>query len=140
MKNYGISFSSMVSGDSSWFKIGDNEVDGKTYKKFTKYSHNIDKCRPCILLSYDTIENLRLKRITYGDCCVGYWIEYFANGRVKVLGHFKENTTGNWNNIFEKGYCREDGVWTYFNKNGKQLYSEIWKEGKLIKKIKSKTN
>lgn len=138
LKVYAISSSSMTSADTSWFKIEDKEVDEKTYRKFTRYKDYINKCKPCILLSYDTSENLVYKHIAYGDCRVGYWIEYYTSGKVKVIGHYKENITGNWENIFARGYCREDGVWTYFDKKGQIRYSEIWKEGKLLKRVKRK--
>ena len=138
LKNYAISSSSLVSADTSWFKLGDKEVDEKTYRKYTKYTDNINKCKPCILLSYDTSENLLYKNVAYGDCRVGYWIEYYRNGKVKVTGHYKENATDNWENLFERGYCKQDGVWTYFNKSGLTIYAEIWKDGKLLKRVKRK--
>ena len=133
-KEYAISSSSLTSGDTSWYKLNNKVVDEKTYKKFTQFSDNINKCRPCILLSYDTSENLLFKRISYGDCTVGYWIEYYLNGKVKVIGHFKENSSGSWDNIFYRGFCRKDGNWIYFDENGNKTKSEIWKEGKLVKK------
>lgn len=134
LKQYAISSSSMTSADSSWFKINDNIVDSNTYKKFTQFSDNANKCKPCILLSFDTSENLLFKRVSYGDCSVGYWIEYFPSGKVKVIGHFKENASGNWDNLFDRGYCRQDGVWTYYNKRGLITSSEIWKNGKLVRR------
>jgi len=139
LKQYAVSSSALISADTSWFKLNDKEVDEKTYRKYTQYSDNINKCRPCILLSYDTSNNLLYKSIAYGDCRVGYWIEYYPNGKVKVIGHYKENASGNWENISDKGYCREDGFWTYFNKNGIITHSETWKEGKLVKKLKRKS-
>lgn len=138
-KVYAVSSSSMISADTSWFKLNDKEVDENTYRKYTQYLGNIDKCKPCILLSYDTSEHLLVKNITYGDCRVGYWIEYYPNGKPRVVGHYKENASGNWENIFARGYCREDGVWTYYSKNGIIKFFEIWKDGKMIKRLRSKT-
>jgi len=134
LKQYAISSSAMRSADSSWFKINDKNVDSNTYKKFTQFSENANKCKPCILLSFDTSENLLFKRISYGDCTVGYWIEYYPNRKVKVVGHFKENASGNWDNLFDRGYCRQDGVWTYYNNKGLITSSEIWKDGRLVKR------
>lgn len=138
LKHYAISASSITSADTSWFKINDGNVDEKTYKKYTQFIDNIDKCKPCILLGFDTSENLILKRVSYGDCTVGYWIEYYPSGKVKVIGHFKENKSGVWENLFDRGYCRQDGLWTYYNSKGAVIYSEIWKEGKLLKKTLKK--
>jgi hypothetical protein len=134
LKEYAVSSSSLRSASTSWFKLNGKEVDEKTYQKYTQFSDNINKCKPCILLSYDTSENLLYKRITYGDCAVGYWIEYYPNGKVKVIGHYKENSSRKWENIFDNGYCRKHGSWIYFDKSGIRIRSEIWKEGKLEKK------
>jgi len=138
LKHYTVSGSSMISADTSWFMINEKSVDSNTYKKFTQPVDNVDKCRPCILLGYDTSENLILKRVSYGDCTVGYWIEYYPNGKVKVIGHFKENMSSNWDNLFNRGYCRQDGVWNYYNKKGQITSSELWKDGKLLKSNKKK--
>ncbi len=95
----------------------------------------IVSCRPCILLKYDSADRLIQKSIQYTDCPVGYFIKYFPNGKVKLVGHYKEIKTTNWDNIFDKGYCRPDGAWTYFNENGKELYSEYWKDGNFVKQV-----
>lgn len=138
LKKYTISSSALISADTSWFKLGGKDVDEKTYRKYTQYLDYYDKCKPCVLLGYDTIGYLHYKNIAYGDCNVGYWIEYYPNGKVKVIGHYKENTTGNWENIFERGYCRQDGAWTYYDKRGILVNMEIWKNGKLLKRTKRK--
>jgi antitoxin component YwqK of YwqJK toxin-antitoxin module len=138
LKTYAVNSSSLISADTSWFKLNDNNVDEKTYRKFSQYVSAYDQCRPCVMLSFDTSERLRYKSISYGDCRVGYWIEYYPDGKVKVIGHYKENETGNWDNLFARGYCREDGIWTYFNSKGSVTCSEIWKEGKRLKKTVAK--
>jgi antitoxin component YwqK of YwqJK toxin-antitoxin module len=136
LKTYAVSSSSLSSADTSWFKINDKSVDETTYRKFTQFQGVYDNCRPCILLGYDINDRLLYKSIIYGgECQVGYRIEYYPNGKVKVIGHYKENDTGNWDELSERGYCVKDGVWTYFNNNGIATHSEIWKDGKFVEKV-----
>ncbi|RZJ98507.1 MAG: hypothetical protein EOO46_25035 [Flavobacterium sp.] len=138
IKTYGVSSSACFCGDSSWFKINDNYVDESTYRKFGETIENYSKCKPCVMLRFDISENLINKWIAYSECRVGYWIEYYKNGKVKAIGHFKENESGDWNNLVARGYCKEDGVWTFFNTKGVVIRTEIWKEGKLVKKVIAK--
>jgi hypothetical protein len=76
----------------------------------------------------------RRQHPTVTDCRVGYWIEYFPNGKAKVIGHYKENKSSNWDST-DKWCSLKDGTWTYFNKKGKKLYSEYWKNGEIIKQV-----
>src|SRR4051812_38726502 len=89
-KTYAVSSSACDCADSSWFQINDNYVDEKTYKKFGGTIAVYDQCTPCIILSFDTSGRLLSKRIAYSECRVGYRIEYYPNGKVKVIGHYKE--------------------------------------------------
>jgi len=87
----------------------------------------MELCTPCILLWYDTTETLLSKGIQYGDCRVGYWIDYYRNGKVKTIGHYKENPPG--------GFCSENGTWIYYKKDGSIHFYELWKNGVKVKKI-----
>jgi hypothetical protein len=130
-----LQYSSLSQDNITTYKINGKEVDKATYEKYHDTWGTIETCKPCIVLAYDYNDKLLHKGIQYMDCPVGYWIEYFPNGKVKLIGHFKENEAGNWENAYERGFCREDGVWTYFNETGKQLFSEYWKDGQFIKQV-----
>ena len=133
-KFYRLSYSSQTRDGTTIYKINEKEVDKATYDKYNTTWANMETCKPCILLSYDYNDNLLYKGIQYTDCRVGFWIEYFSNGKVKIIGHYKENKKENWENAYSQGLCRKDGVWTYFNENGDKLYWESWEDGKLVKK------
>jgi hypothetical protein len=113
----------------------------KTIKLDSKSDINkvMVSCRPCILLKYDNADRLVQKSIQYTDCPVGYFIKYFPNGKVKIVGHYKENPSTSWNNTSDQDYCKPDGAWTYFSESGKELYSEYWKAGKFIKQVPEQT-
>lgn len=95
----------------------------------------ITACKPCILLSYNKEGRLLSKSINYTDAIVGYYIEYHPNGKAKLIGHYKENPTGDWNDLWNRGYARKDGVFTYFDERGIKLYSEYWKNDEFVKQV-----
>jgi antitoxin component YwqK of YwqJK toxin-antitoxin module len=120
---------------------GTYEVNGKTVSKsiFDKYKstwENMETCCPCILKSYDENDVLIREAVSCTDCGVGFFKEFHPNGKVKLVGQYKENPTGNWKKIWNRGFCNvADGQWTYFNENGDTLYSEFWKNGEFIKQV-----
>jgi hypothetical protein len=132
-KFYSLGYSTQSKNNVTTYKINEKEVDMTTYNKYHDTWKNMETCEPCILLTYDYDDKLLYKGIQYTDCPVGFWIEYFPNGKVKIIGHYKENESGNWQNAYDRGFCREDGAWTYFNETGDKLYSEYWKNGQFIK-------
>jgi antitoxin component YwqK of YwqJK toxin-antitoxin module len=132
-KLYTVFQSSQTVDGVTTYKIDDKTVEKATYEKYNSTSKNVDLCKPCIIKAYNFYDKLVYKAIQYSDCIVGYYIEYFPNGNVKIIGHYKENESGNWQNIFDRGYCQMDGVWTYYDTNGKIRYSETWKDGDFLK-------
>jgi antitoxin component YwqK of YwqJK toxin-antitoxin module len=135
-KFYSVRYSSSSTNGVTTYKLNDKEVSKSTYDKYNNTWENMETCKPCILMTYDMNDKLLFKGIQYTDCAVGFWIEYYPNGKVKLIGHYKENITGDWTNAWERGFCsREDGVFTYYNDNGEELYSEYWKDGQFIKQV-----
>jgi hypothetical protein len=49
----------------------------------------------------------------------GAYMRYYDNGKLEVEGHYKED--------------KQDGTWTWFDRNGKQVKTEKYSNGKLIK-------
>jgi hypothetical protein len=131
-------FSSSTNGVTT-FKINNKEVSKTTYDKYYSTWKNMETCKPCILLTYDIDDKLLSKSVQYTDCPVGFWIEYFPNRKVKLIGHYKENVTGDWSHDWGSGNCRQDGAFTYFSETGKELYTEYWKEGQFIKQVPEQT-
>lgn len=107
-------------------------VDKKVYDRYKGDSVIVD--RPVIYRTYDIDDTLLREGIFYGDCQIGYYKEFYRDGIIKTLGQFKENTTGNWKNIGNRGYCSvKDGDWKYYNENGKLVYTETWKNDEFIR-------
>jgi antitoxin component YwqK of YwqJK toxin-antitoxin module len=117
------------------YRVNDKRVDKKDYDKYQDAWNNISTCKPCILSVFDFDGRIISKGIQYTDLRAGFRIEYFPNGRVKLIGHYKENVNGDWETAQSRGVGNKDGTWTYFNEKGEKLYSELWIEGKFIKQI-----
>jgi len=115
------------------------KISKSAYDKYHDSWENVETCTPCILMTYDINDKLISKGIQYMDCPVGFWIEYFQSGKVKFIGHYKENEKGDWNNAEKSGFCRPDGAFTYFNEKGEELYSEFWKDGDFIAQVPEQT-
>lgn len=115
------------------YRINGKEVSKNLYEKFQNTWKNIDNCRPCILQTYDEKDILLTEAVSYTDALVGSYKEFYPNGNLKIIGQFKENSTGNWENLCDRGLCNvEDGQWIYFDQNGDTLYSEYWVDGLFL--------
>jgi antitoxin component YwqK of YwqJK toxin-antitoxin module len=133
---YSVGLSLMTKNGVTTYKINGSIVDKPTYDKYESTWKNMETCCPCILRSYDENDILLSEQVSCTDCGVGWLREYYPNGNLRVKGQYKENPTGDWNNIWEREYCNiETGQWDYFNENGGKIYSEFWKEGEFIKQV-----
>jgi hypothetical protein len=138
-KFYKVNYSSSLINGVTVYKINNNEVTKSNYDKYHDNWINMETCKPCILKTYDINNKLLYKGIQYTDCRVGFWIEYFPNGKVKLIAHYKENESSDWNNAWNRGFCKLDGACTYFNDKGQINYTEYWKQGEFIKQIPEQT-
>jgi hypothetical protein len=134
-KFYRVGYSSSSINGVTTYRLNDKEVSKSTYDRYHSTWENMETCKPCILMTYDINEHLLCKGIQYTDCPVGFWIEYFPNGKVKLIGHYKENVSGDWNFSWNGGFCEPDGAFTYFNETGEEIYTEYWENGDFIKQI-----
>lgn len=136
IKSYLVSLEKTGAPPFTKYKVNGKSVSQATYDKYDRSFENMKKCKPCINKSYTTNEKLIIESVSYGDCGVGWYKEYFLNGNLKVSGQFKENDTNNWEDLYARGYCnRMDGKWIFYNKNGSPKYVELWEDGNLIKQI-----
>ena len=118
-KFYQVGTSFEIKNGKSRYELEGKVVNKKTYNKYHKTWKNMETCKPCILKTFDIKGNLLNTATYYTDCLVGQWIEYYPNGRIKILGHYKENDTGNWEDLSNRGYCqRKEGFWFYYDENG----------------------
>ncbi len=135
-KFYSVNIYSENQKGETVYKVNGKIVSKSTYDKYKSKWKNINNCCPCILESYDEDENLISEAVSCTDCRVGWFKTYYKNGNIELAGKYKENPTGNWDDIWNRGYCSvPDGKWTYFSEDGDTLYSEFWNNGVFIKQI-----
>jgi len=139
-KFYSVGTSSSTSGGKTTYKVNNRIVPKDKYDKYHNAWKNMKSCCPCILKSYDVNDVLQSEAVSCTDCGVGYYKEFYPNGKLKLKGQFKENHTNNWKDIYKRGYCSVlDGKWLYYNNKGQINYIEIWDNGNFIEqKPKSK--
>jgi len=135
LKFYSVGLTAQAqTGNAAIYKVNNKVVNKATYDKYKSNWDNIEKCRPCYLKTYNVHDSLIREGLQYEDCAVGDWIEYYPDGKIKVKGHYKENPTGNWDSLYDRGYCsRKDGKWTYYNENGTVIKVENYIDDKLVK-------
>ena len=129
-----------VSLESGWkkgvYKVNNKRVSKHVYEKYKSTWKNMETCCPCILKSYNVKGRLIEEGVYCTDAGVGWFKTYYKNGNVRLAGSYKENPTGDWKKLCERGYCNvRHGQWTYFNKKGDTLYSEFWNNGEFIKQV-----
>lgn len=135
-KIYSVNLSSHTSNGKSTFKVNGEKVTKHRYNKYYTMRKNLDNCCPCILNWYDINDNLIRESVSCSDCGVGWFKKYYKNGKLMLTGKYKENPTGNWDDIWNRGYCNvPNGQWTYFDKKGDSLYSEFWSNGQFVKQV-----
>ncbi len=135
-KYYSATFRMSKINGKEVYTLNDKLVDKETYLKFKDTFENMVNCKPCILQTYDENDILLREGITYTDAQVGYFKEYYSNGQIKLRGFYKENTTGNWDNICSRNLCNIPiGTWTYYDEKGEVLYTEKWENGQFIEQI-----
>jgi hypothetical protein len=135
-KFYYVGITSKQKNGKSIYKVNGKKVSESTYEKYDSSWDDMKNCCPCILQMFDENEILIREAVSCTDCGVGSVKEFYINGQVKFSGQYKENPTGNWDDISERGYCNvPDGQWNYYNKKGILLYSEFWNNGEFIKQV-----
>ena len=106
------------------------EVTKKVYDTFNYYWENVDRCKPCFLQTLERDGRLIKEGVQYGDCNVGAWTEYYPNGQVKLRGFYKENDTGNWEEIWNRELCSvKHGMWVLYDHEGNIVGMERYVNG-----------
>lgn len=141
-KFYSVGLLSETTNGKETYEVNGKKVSKSTYDKYESTWKNMETCCPCILKSYDEQNVLLSEAVSCTDCGVGVFKEFYPNGKIKLSGRYKENPTGNWDDISARGFCSvPDGQWVYFNERGETLYSEFWKDGEFVKQVpEQKTN
>ncbi len=111
-------------------------IDSVNYQKYLNNDKKFAGCNPCLLRSFDSQGRLIYEGFQFSDCGVGQFVSYFDNGKPRLVGFYKQNTSKDWTNIVKRGYCSiADSVWTFFNESGEVQYKEYWDRDTFIKQV-----
>jgi len=124
-----------VNGNSKYW-VNDKRVDQATYVKYKSVWDNIDKCRPCYFKTYDVDDVLLYEGAQCTDCRVGSWLEYYPSGVVKIRGHYKENSSNDWEDLWKRKLCSvKHGKWITYSEGGEIQLIEVFWNGKLVEEL-----
>lgn len=136
LKFYSVNLYRQTRDGKTNYELNGRKISKRVYKKYKSIRDNIEKCTPCILETYDENDVLLRKGVSYQDCGVGRFETFHPNGELKSQGSYKENPTGDWTDIWNRGYCNIPiGKWSYFNEKGEFLYADYWENGEFIKQV-----
>lgn len=116
------------------YKGNGKVISKEQYDKFNASRKNLEECTPCILETYNENDKIVIRAAQYKDCCVGSWIGFYPSGKMKTIGHYRENETGIWDPLWDNGYCIKHGTWTELSENGKPIKTEVYNFGSLKSK------
>jgi hypothetical protein len=109
-------------------------------QRYQEEQADLSNCLPCIVQYMDRNDNIFLEGIFYTDACVGWFKEYYPNGKLKLQGQYTENTSGNWNTVFAEGNIhKQNGQWIYYDESGAFHHVEYWNNGEFIKQEPEQT-
>lgn len=107
-----------------------------TKEKHDFYKNNWEhtqKCQPCEVYTYNEHDQLKHVAVQYGECLLGPFKEYYADGKIKVEGNFKSNPGNDWSALRARGLCSvREGVWNYYSVHGKLESVETYQNGRMI--------
>lgn len=130
-KFYSVATESVVADGKTVYKANGKLISQDKYEMIQASRGNITSCTPCILETYDENDKMVSKSVQYQDCNVGFFISYYPNGRIKTIGHYRENDTDVWEPLWDHGYCVKHGTWTDYNEKGKPIKIERYDFGNL---------
>jgi hypothetical protein len=130
---YNVSIRAETAHNATKYWVNDKRVDQATYEKYKTVWDNIDKCRPCYFKTYDVDDVLLYEGPQCTDCRVGSWVEYYPSGALKIRGHYKENSTDNWEDLWKRKLCSvKHGKWITYGEDEEIQLIEVFWNGKLV--------
>lgn len=72
--------------------------------------------------------------LSYNECHVGSYTGFYPSGKIKVTGHYKENTTDDWSDLKNRGFCSvQDGEWKEYSEDGTLTKTYVYENGEVVK-------
>lgn len=82
----------------------------------------------------DETVTLSFIALSYNSCHVGAFTAFYPSGKIRTTGHYKENSTGDWSDLKNRGLCSvQDGEWKEYSEDGTLTKTYIYEDGKVVK-------
>ena len=108
------------------------EIKREKYEEYKNSWEVTKSCLPCVMYTFDVNDKIKIISFQHGTCLCGEYTEYFGDGSVRVKGQFQPNTSGNWQNMKERGLCNiRIGEWYYYKANNILDKVEVYENGVL---------
>lgn len=133
LRTYNVNLSDMMTTFGRKYMANGKEITKEQYEKYKEHWDISEKCRPCRLHTYNENGILQNVALQYTDCLVGSYKEYYPDGKLKVEGQFRSNTSSDWSNLRMRNLCSvKEGEWKYYETSGKLVLVEFYELGKLV--------
>ncbi|MCB9033119.1 MAG: hypothetical protein H6553_04720 [Chitinophagales bacterium] len=140
LRTYNVYLSEVNTPFGISYRANDKQISYKRYTELKQFWRAIDACEPCLLNTYDIDDNLISSSFQYHTCLCGFYESFYDDGKKKVSGAYLQNTTGNWENMKERGLCNiKTGIWTYYLPNGNIERQEEYQNGVMVNLIKGES-
>ncbi len=130
-KFYSVNTETLTENGKEVYKADGKIIDKATYDKYVEGRKSLETCKPCVLETYNAEGKMLNKAVKYLDCPVGFWYNYYPSGKIKTIGHYRENESDIWDPLWNAGFCVKHGTWTEYNEKGKVISFELYDFGNL---------
>lgn len=132
MRSYDVFLEERITPFGIAYMCNGTEITKKKYTEYKQFWNAAGACKPCLLYTYNDKDQLKYVSYQYQDCMCGNYTEYYADGKLKVEGQFKNIPTENLLNLNDRKDCnKRDGIWTYYLPNGITEKTETYASGIL---------
>ena len=124
-----------LKGNQAVYKVNNQIVSQQQWRRMTIGNGQMKTCTPCMVKTYDAKDNLISIGMQYKWCQSGVYTGYYPNGKIKMTGQYKTNSTGRSDKpSSSSAHCGiKEGTWTYYNETGEITKTELYKNGVAVK-------
>lgn len=123
------------------YRANGQVISKEKYDMYKLHWENSLKCAPCILKTLDASGHPKSEAYSYMDCFIGYYKEFYPDGKIKVEGQFLNFETSSDRSQYENRKCNiRTGQWIYYGANGNKELIENYENGVLISSEVPKAN
>ncbi len=133
ISTYDVNLSDYMTTNGRVYMANGKVISKEKHEFYKKNWESVQNCQPCEVYTYNEHNQLRHIAIQYGECLVGPFKEYYLDGKLKIEGNFKSNTSNDWSSLRLRGLCSvREGTWNHYSSAGKLETIETYQNGKVV--------